>query len=57
MDTLENILKITKDYYHKRGDSYQVFPKGNEFRYWKLSDYVVSSVLSGPSLWLIPRKS
>ena len=57
MDTLENVLKTTKDHYQKYGTVYHVFVTESARQYYNLSDYVVSSAESGPSLWLIPRKS
>ena len=56
MDILENVLKITKDYYQRYGKVYHVFVTGSARQYYNLSDYVVSSAESGPSLWLIQRK-
>lgn len=38
------------------GGAFQVFPRGNERRYFDLSDYVVSSSVSGPSFILVPRR-
>lgn len=44
------------------GDYQQPYPSGaiqvfsTDRRYWALSDFVVSSAVSGPSIVLVPRK-
>lgn len=48
-------LKVTGDSHCWYGKACQVFPRGAERPYFQLTDYIVSSALSGPSLWLIPR--
>jgi hypothetical protein len=58
--TLAEMLYLTGDHSVGRcyGDSFeavQVFGMSLDWRYWRLSDYVVSSCVSGPSVILVPR--
>ncbi len=52
--TLLDLLAETHDTaVHDPGGSVQVF--GRDPRYWRLSDFLVSSAVSGPSLIMVPR--
>ena len=54
---LYDLLSVTLDPWKRIGVSvFQVFPRGNGSGYYRLSDYVVSSAVSGPSLILVPRE-
>lgn len=53
--TLKQTLEITNDGYRKlESGAYQVFYSVAK-SYFGLSDYVVTSAVSGPSLILVPR--
>ena len=60
--TLTDLLLITRDWSEQYGGNDStaiqvVRPSDNGRMYYHLSDYVVSSAVSGPSLILIPRRS
>jgi len=53
--TLDDMLLMTRDRWNLYGDGTAVQIFGSDPRYFGLTDYVVSSVVSGPSLILVPR--
>ncbi len=52
--TLQTLLERTGDYSQPYGKSGAVQVFGNDWRYYRLADYVVSSAVSGPSIVLVP---
>lgn len=55
---LRTVLEVTGDTCQpvgKDGLGRQVFPRHGSRPYFRLSDYAVSSAVSGPSLILVPR--
>ena len=53
---LQTLLERTGDHSQPFGDRGAVQVFGNGWRYYRLSDYVVTSAVSGPSLVLAPRE-
>ncbi len=56
--TLRALLRQTRDHHQSFGDrgAVQVFNRTDQgWRYYRLSDYVVTSAVSGPSIVLVPR--
>ncbi len=53
--TLRTLLEQTGHHSQPFGNRGAVQVFGSDWRYYRLSDYVVTSAVSGPSLVLVPR--
>ncbi len=56
--TLTALLRLTGDHSQPFGNrgAVQVFNRSEQgWKYYRLSDYVVTSAVSGPSIVLVPR--